>query len=315
MKCCAALTRMQRCITLRGSSRSATSSALAVYASCSASEDIGLAYPLAVPIVKACVDLLQLGLPEAKFPLAEACILLATAPKSNSACMGIDAALADVRAGRTGSIPRELQNVHADGAGFEREQGYKYPHSYPGHWVRQQYLPYELRGAHYYDYGDNKTEQAAKRYGRRSRSNGHSGRRYPHNEKAHPCGSKQWQVLRTGADFKLRCCGCGHELMGARSKFEKRTSGRCSVELGLHSPLRRRLAVHRLDKRPRRPCRAARVRGCKYALTSAGGACLSEEYVREHDARSREWHIKRLSRKENYPSSSERKPPPDVQKI
>ena len=132
---------------------------------CSASEDIGLAYPLAVPIVKACVDsALQLGLPEAKLPLAEACLLLATAPKSNSACMGIDAALADVRAGRTGSIPRELQNVHADGAGFEREQGYKYPHSYPGHWVRQQYLPYELRGAHYYDYGDNKTEQAAKRY-------------------------------------------------------------------------------------------------------------------------------------------------------
>ena len=132
---------------------------------CSASEDIGLAYPLAVPIVKACVDsALQLGLPEAKLPLAEACILLATAPKSNSACMGIDAALADVRAGHTGSIPRELQNVHADGAGFEREQGYKYPHSYPGHWVRQQYLPYELRGAHYYDYGDNKTEQAAKRY-------------------------------------------------------------------------------------------------------------------------------------------------------
>lgn len=132
---------------------------------CSASEDIGLAYPLAVPIVKACVDsALQLGLPEAKLPLAEACILLATAPKSNSACMGIDAAFADVRAGRTGSIPRELQNVHADGAGFEREQGYKYPHSYPGHWVRQQYLPYELRGAHYYDYGDNKTEQAAKRY-------------------------------------------------------------------------------------------------------------------------------------------------------
>ena len=132
---------------------------------CSASEDIGLAYPLAVPIVKACVDsALQLGLPEARLPLAEACILLATSPKSNSACMGIDAALADIRAGRTGSIPRELQNVHADGAGFEREQGYKYPHSYPGHWVRQQYLPYELRGAHYYDYGDNKTEQAAKRY-------------------------------------------------------------------------------------------------------------------------------------------------------
>ncbi|MEA5151284.1 MAG: replication-associated recombination protein A [Oscillospiraceae bacterium] len=132
---------------------------------CSASEDIGLAYPLAVPIVKACVDsALQLGLPEARLPLAEACIMLATAPKSNSACAAIDAALADVRAGRTGSVPRELQNVHADGAGFEREQGYKYPHSFPGHWVKQQYLPDELKNAHYYDYSDNKTEQAARRY-------------------------------------------------------------------------------------------------------------------------------------------------------
>ena len=101
---------------------------------CSASEDIGLAYPMAVPIVKACVDsALQLGLPEARLPLAEACILLATAPKSNSACVGIDRALADIRAGRTGSIPRELQNVHADGTGFEREQGYKYPHAFKNH--------------------------------------------------------------------------------------------------------------------------------------------------------------------------------------
>ena len=132
---------------------------------CSASEDIGLAYPQAVPIVKACVDsALQLGLPEARLPLAEACLLLATAPKSNSACMAIDRALADVRAGRTGSIPRELQNVHADGAGFEREQGYKYPHNFNGHWVKQQYLPDEIKNAKYYEYGDNKTEQAAKRY-------------------------------------------------------------------------------------------------------------------------------------------------------
>ena len=89
---------------------------------------------------------------------------LATAPKSNSACMAIDAALADVRAGRTGSIPRELQNVHADSAGQEREQGYRYPHSFPRHWVEQQYLPDELVGTRYYEYGDNKTEQAAKRY-------------------------------------------------------------------------------------------------------------------------------------------------------
>ena len=132
---------------------------------CSASEDIGLAYPQAVPIVKACVDsALQLGLPEARLPLAEACLLLATAPKSNSACMAIDRALADVRAGRTGSIPRELQNVHADGTGFEREQGYKYPHNFSGHWVKQHYLPDEIKNAKYYEYGDNKTEQTAKRY-------------------------------------------------------------------------------------------------------------------------------------------------------
>ena len=132
---------------------------------CSASEDIGLAYPQAVPIVKACVDsALQLGLPEARLPLAEAALLLATAPKSNSACMAIDAAAADVRAGHVGSFPRELQNVHADGTGFEREQGYRYPHDYPGHWVKQQYLPDDLKNARYYNYGDNKTEQAARRY-------------------------------------------------------------------------------------------------------------------------------------------------------
>ena len=132
---------------------------------CSASEDIGLAYPMAVPIVKACVDsALQLGLPEARLPLAEACILLATAPKSNSAYMAIAKAMADVKAGHTGNIPRELQNVHADGTGFEREQGYKYPHDYDRHWVRQQYLPDELKNTVYYEYGDNKTEQTAKRY-------------------------------------------------------------------------------------------------------------------------------------------------------
>ena len=132
---------------------------------CSASEDVGLAYPMAVPIVKACVDsALQLGLPEAKLPLAEACILLATAPKSNTGVMAIDKAWADVRAGRTGNIPRELQNVHADGTGFEREQGYLYPHDFPNHWVRQQYLPDALKNTRYYDFGDNKTEQAARRY-------------------------------------------------------------------------------------------------------------------------------------------------------
>ena len=132
---------------------------------CSASEDIGMAYPQAVSIVKACVDnALQLGLPEAQLPLAQACILLATAPKSNSVVAAINAARADVRAGKSGNIPREMQNVHADGTGFEREQGYKYPHAYPGHWVRQQYLPDSLKNAHYYEYDDNKTEQAAKAY-------------------------------------------------------------------------------------------------------------------------------------------------------
>ena len=132
---------------------------------CSASEDIGMAYPQAASIVKACVDsALQLGLPEAQLPLAQACILLATAPKSNSVVAAIDAARADVRAGKSGNIPREMQNVHADGTGFEREQGYKYPHAFPGHWVRQQYLPDSLKNAHYCEYGDNKTEQAAKAY-------------------------------------------------------------------------------------------------------------------------------------------------------
>jgi len=132
---------------------------------CIAAEDVGLAYPQAISIVKACVDsALQLGLPEARLPLAEATILLCTAPKSNTAMLAIDKAAADLKAGRTGNIPRELQNVHADSAGQEREQGYLYPHDYPGRWVRQQYLPNELRGVKYYEYGENKTEQAAKAY-------------------------------------------------------------------------------------------------------------------------------------------------------
>lgn len=132
---------------------------------CSASEDIGMAYPQAVAIVKACVDTaMQLGLPEAQLPLAQAAILLATAPKSNSVVEGINAAWADVRRGRTGDIPRELQNVHADSTGLEREQGYKYPHEFPNHWVKQQYLPDPIKNAVYYRYGDNKVEQAAAKY-------------------------------------------------------------------------------------------------------------------------------------------------------
>lgn len=132
---------------------------------CSASEDIGLAYPQAVPIVKACVDsALQLGLPEARLPLAEAAVFLATCPKSNSIVMSIDAAISDVRKGNAGSIPRELQNVHADGTGFEREQGYLYPHNFDHHWVAQQYLPDNLKDRRYYDCGDNKYEQNLKQY-------------------------------------------------------------------------------------------------------------------------------------------------------
>ena len=132
---------------------------------CSACEDIGLAYPMAIPIVKACVDsALQLGMPEARLPLSDAVIFLATCPKSNSAYMAFAAAAEDVRNGKVGDFPRHLQNKHADSFGMEREQGYLYPHDYPNHWVRQQYLPDELAGTKYYEYGPNKVEQAAKQY-------------------------------------------------------------------------------------------------------------------------------------------------------
>ena len=130
-----------------------------------AAEDIGLAYPQAIVVTKACVDsALQLGLPEAQLPLAEAAILLATSPKSNSAHDAIIAARADIRAGKTGDIPRHLQNVHADSAGAEKGPGYQYPHAFPDHYTPQQYLPDSLKGTQYYEYGPNKTEQAAKAY-------------------------------------------------------------------------------------------------------------------------------------------------------
>lgn len=132
---------------------------------CVAAEDVGLAYPQILPIVNACVDMaLKLGMPEAQLPLADAAVLMATSPKSNSAYLAIDAALDDVRKGKSGDFPRHLQNVHADTYTMEREQGYLYPHNYPNHWVKQQYLPDELVGAHYYEYGPNKLEQAAKQY-------------------------------------------------------------------------------------------------------------------------------------------------------
>ena len=131
-----------------------------------ASEDVGLAYPMAVPIVKACVDsAMQLGLPEARIPLAEAAVLLATAPKSNSAYLAMDRALADIRNGEGATIPRNLQNKHFDGDDAAvKGQHYLYPHDYPDHWVKQQYLPDNLQGRKYYEYGDNKTEQTAKNY-------------------------------------------------------------------------------------------------------------------------------------------------------
>lgn len=131
-----------------------------------AAEDVGLAYPLAIPIVKAAVDsALQLGMPEARIPLADAVVLLATAPKSNSAYAAVDAAMADIRAGLSGDFPRALQNVHFDGADAAvKGQHYLYPHNYPNHYVRQQYLPDTLRDRVYYEYGDNRTEQAAKEY-------------------------------------------------------------------------------------------------------------------------------------------------------
>ena len=130
-----------------------------------AAEDVGLAYPQIIPIVNACVDMaLKLGMPEAQIPLVDAAVLMATSPKSNSAYNALHAALADVRAGKGLGFPRQLQNVHADTYTMEREQGYKYPHDYPNHWVKQQYLPDDLVGAKYYEYGPNKLEQSAKQY-------------------------------------------------------------------------------------------------------------------------------------------------------
>ncbi len=131
-----------------------------------AAEDIGLAYPMAIPIVKACVDsAMQLGLPEARIPLGDAVVLLATSPKSNSGHIALDLALADVQNGEIGDFPRHLQNKHFDGEDAEiRGQHYLYPHDFPNHYVKQQYLPDNLKDKVYYQYGDNKLERAAKEY-------------------------------------------------------------------------------------------------------------------------------------------------------
>ena len=130
-----------------------------------AAEDIGLAFPQIISIVKSCVDMaLMLGMPEARIPLGDAAVLMATSPKSNTGHVALDAALEDVRKGLGGDFPRHLQNMHADTYTMEREQGYQYPHNFPGRWVQQQYLPDALVGKQYYMYGDNKLEQAAKQY-------------------------------------------------------------------------------------------------------------------------------------------------------
>ena len=131
-----------------------------------ACEDVGLAWPQIIPIVKACVDSAQMvGLPEAQIPLADAVILVSQAPKSNSGEAAIMAAMEDVRKGKIGSIPRQLQNKHYDSAEVEKKgQFYLYPHNFENHWVEQQYLPDVLKGARYYEYGDNKSEQSFKAY-------------------------------------------------------------------------------------------------------------------------------------------------------
>lgn len=131
-----------------------------------AAEDVGLAYPQIIPIVNACTDMaMKLGLPEARIPLADAVVLVSTAPKSNSAYMGINGAIADIRAGNTGPISRQLQNMHYDGEDNPNKgQFYKYPHDFENHYTEQQYLPDVLKNKVYYKFGDNKNEQAYKQY-------------------------------------------------------------------------------------------------------------------------------------------------------
>jgi len=139
-----------------------------------ACEDVGLAFPQIISIVNSCVDMaLKLGMPEARIPLGNAAVLMATSPKSNSAYKAINAAAADIEKGKGRGFPRQLQNVHADSYTMEREQGYLYPHDYPCHWVAQQYLPDDLVGVQYYQYGPNKLEQAAKQYWDQIKKNNH----------------------------------------------------------------------------------------------------------------------------------------------
>lgn len=131
-----------------------------------ASEDVGLAYPQAISIVKSCIDAaLQFGFPEARIPLAEAVILLATAPKSNSAILAIDSALKDLETLDVGEIPLYLKDGHYEGAKvLGRMQNYKYPHNYKNNYIEQQYLPDNVKMKQYYSFGNNKMEQISKVY-------------------------------------------------------------------------------------------------------------------------------------------------------
>lgn len=131
-----------------------------------ACEDVGLAYPMIIPIVKSAIDAaMMLGLPEARIPLADAVVLVCNSPKSNSGINGIDAAMSDIQKGKSGPIPRQLQNKHFDGEDNPNKgQFYLYPHVYENHWIYQQYLPDAIKNARYYEYGENKNEQAAKAY-------------------------------------------------------------------------------------------------------------------------------------------------------
>ncbi|MDR0820954.1 MAG: replication-associated recombination protein A [Oscillospiraceae bacterium] len=130
-----------------------------------AAEDIGLAYPNAVVFTKACIDsALQVGMPEARIPLADAVILLCTSPKSNSGVVAVDKAFADVNKGLIGDVPGHLKDANYAGSKTFGRTTYQYPHDFPNHWVKQQYLPDVLKDTVYYDFGENKNEQAALQY-------------------------------------------------------------------------------------------------------------------------------------------------------
>lgn len=131
-----------------------------------ASEDVGLAFPQCISIVKACVDsAFQLGLPEAAIPLAEAVVLVATAPKSNSTSEGIMRAMEDVRSGLAGDVPAYLKDSHYGGAvKMGHGEGYQYPHAFSNNYVKQNYLPDVLAGRQYYEYGTNKYERSCEEY-------------------------------------------------------------------------------------------------------------------------------------------------------